>query len=137
MPTVDGILETALYVADVGRAAEFYRRVFEFDLLVESDRLAALDVVGRHVLLLFKAGGSTVAMTTSGGVIPGHDSSGTSHFAFAIAKEDVPAWRQRLAALAVPIESEVNWERGGLSLYFRDPDGHLGELVTPGTWRTY
>lgn len=76
-------------------------------------------------------------MTTSGGVIPGHDSSGTSHFAFAISKEDVSAWRQRLAALGVPIESEVNWERGGLSLYFRDPDGHLGELVTPGTWRTY
>lgn len=57
MPTVHGILETALYVADVRRAAEFYRRVIEFDVLVESDRLAALDVVGRNVLLLFKVGG--------------------------------------------------------------------------------
>ena len=25
----------------------------------------------------------------------------------------------------------------GTSLYFRDPDGHLGELVTPGVWSTY
>ncbi len=26
---------------------------------------------------------------------------------------------------------------GGTSLYFRDPDGHLLELVTPGIWSIY
>jgi catechol 2,3-dioxygenase-like lactoylglutathione lyase family enzyme len=31
----------------------------------------------------------------------------------------------------------MNWARGGKSLYFRDPDGHLVELVTPGVWATY
>ena len=29
------------------------------------------------------------------------------------------------------------WERGGRSLYFRDPDQHLLELATPGTWPIY
>ncbi|MBB4053673.1 catechol 2,3-dioxygenase-like lactoylglutathione lyase family enzyme [Devosia subaequoris] len=29
------------------------------------------------------------------------------------------------------------WDRGGKSLYFRDSDGHLIELGTPGIWRTY
>ena len=27
--------------------------------------------------------------------------------------------------------------RGAVSLYFRDPDGNLGELVTPGLWANY
>ena len=43
---VGGILETALYVADIERAAEFYRRLFGFPTLLESDRLIALDVAG-------------------------------------------------------------------------------------------
>ena len=30
--------------------------------------------------------------------------------------------------------SVVVWEAGGRSLYFRDPDGHLLELATPGVW---
>ncbi|PYU59508.1 MAG: glyoxalase, partial [Acidobacteria bacterium] len=29
------------------------------------------------------------------------------------------------------------WELGGWSLYFRDPDRHLIELATPGTWSIY
>ena len=28
-------------------------------------------------------------------------------------------------------------DRGGHSVYFRDPDGHLIELVTPGCWQIY
>ena len=46
---VGGILETALYVSDVRRAAEFYRRLFGFPTLLESERLVALDVAGRSV----------------------------------------------------------------------------------------
>jgi len=26
---------------------------------------------------------------------------------------------------------------GGHSIYFRDPDGHLLELATPGLWEVY
>jgi hypothetical protein len=33
----------------------------------------------------------------------------------------------RQAALEIEILSEVTWERGARSLYFRDPDGHLME----------
>ena len=35
------------------------------------------------------------------------------------------------------IEGRTVWSRGGHSIYFRDPDGHLVELATPGLWATY
>ena len=56
---------------------------------------------------------------------------------FAIQESDVHPWEQWLHEQDVEVESEIEWERGGRSLYFRDPDGHLLELVTPGVWETY
>jgi catechol 2,3-dioxygenase-like lactoylglutathione lyase family enzyme len=42
-----------------------------------------------------------------------------------------------LKSRGIAIEEVKQWERGGKSLYFRDPDGHLLELVTPGCWPNY
>jgi catechol 2,3-dioxygenase-like lactoylglutathione lyase family enzyme len=139
MPTVRGILETALYVTDVRRAADFYRRLFAFDTLLESDRLIALDVVGRHVLLLFKQGATDGAyeLPSGGGVIPGHRGVGGGHFAFAIDAEQIEPWTQHLRSLGVALESSVTWPGGAVSLYFRDPDQNLVELISRGFWRTY
>ena len=47
------------------------------------------------------------------------------------------AWEETLAAHAVAIEGRTDWPRGGTSVYFRDPDGHLLELATPGLWPGY
>jgi catechol 2,3-dioxygenase-like lactoylglutathione lyase family enzyme len=134
-PTVTGILETALYVKDPARAAAFYRRHFGFDTLLESERLIALNVAGRSVLLLFKERATADAFPTPGGVIPGHGGAGVTHFAFSIKSSDFDGWKQSLEAGGVLIESEVTWDGGARSLYFRDPDGNLGELITPGFWR--
>ena len=137
LPNVFGILETAIYVRDLQTAAEFYHRVFQFDTLLNSDRLIALDVAGRSVLLLFKEGATREPFATPGGIIPGHDGSGQTHFAFSIAADDVPGWRDQLRSADIAIESEVNWPGGAQSLYFRDPDQHLVELITTGFWRIY
>ena len=136
-PELTGVLETALYVADLPRSVAFYERVFGFPKLVADARICAFDVAGRQVLLLFLKGASTAPVRLPGGLLPGHDGSGTSHFAFAIPAAELQRWRDWLDECGVPIESEIRWERGGTSLYFRDPDGHLGELVTPGVWATY
>jgi len=57
--------------------------------------------------------------------------------ALGIAAADYDVWRERLRARHIALESETRWDRGGRSLYFRDPDGHLVELVTPGIWPNY
>lgn len=137
MSRISGILETALYCADIGTSAEFYRRLFGFRTLLESDRLIALDVAGKNVLLLFKAGATKEPAQTAGGVIPSHGAVGPSHLAFSIASEDLASCEQKLSAAGVPIESTVSWPGGAKSLYFRDPDQHLVELLTPGFWSIY
>jgi catechol 2,3-dioxygenase-like lactoylglutathione lyase family enzyme len=137
---VGGILETALYVSDIKRAAEFYRSIFGFPTLMESERIVALDVAGRSVLLLFPEGGTKdpFPVPNGEGVIPPHGGShGGYHFAFSIASEDVEAWQGRLEAKGVAVESVVTWPGGAKSIYFRDPDGNLAELITPGFWKNY
>ena len=136
---VGGILETALYVSDLNRAADFYRRLFDFGTLLENDRLIALDVVGRNVLLLFLQNSTLdpFIVPGGGGTIPPHGASGQGHFAFSITADDVPAWKRHLESHGVPIESVVTWPTGAVSLYFRDPDHNLAELITPGFWSIY
>jgi catechol 2,3-dioxygenase-like lactoylglutathione lyase family enzyme len=136
-PAISGLLETALYVADMERAVAFFRDVLELRTMIEGDRLTAFDAGRSGVLLLFLAGGSIADMPGPGGVIPGHDGSGPVHMAFAIPAGSEDAWRAHLAAHGVEVRSEVAWPRGGRSLYFEDPDGHVLELATPGLWPNY
>jgi catechol 2,3-dioxygenase-like lactoylglutathione lyase family enzyme len=136
MPKLDRVLETALYVDDLDRAAGFYADLFELPSLYADARLCAF-AIGPSVLLLFRRGASRETMTMPGGTIPPHDGSGPLHVAFAIAADELAQWEERLHDRGIPIEGRTVWRRGGRSIYFRDPDGHLLELATPGLWRNY
>jgi catechol 2,3-dioxygenase-like lactoylglutathione lyase family enzyme len=132
-PHVNGILETSLYVESAARSAEFYRRIFAFQTiddegqpLSDDTRLCAMRAGDRSVLLLFKKGAT-----------PDTDGRGAIHIAFGIARSELPNWERWLAAQRIPIESRRTWKYGGEALYFRDPDGHLLEVVTPGVWSIY
>src|SRR5829696_5742899 len=76
-------------------------------------RLCAFAVAPKSVLLLFPRGKTLETVVMPGGTIPPH------------------------AAHAVVIEGRTDWPRGGTSIYFHDPDGHLLELATPGLWPGY
>ena len=136
MPRVKRILETALYCEDLAGTAAFYQTLLDVKPMLSGDRLVALDAGQQTVLLLFQRGNSG-ALETPGGLVPGHSGSGPVHLAFAVEASDLPAWEVRLAKLGIPIESRVRWDRGGTSLYFRDPDGRSVELATPGIWSCY
>ncbi len=46
---ISGILETALSVADPTVSAAFYRRLFRFETLLETERLVALNAGQSHL----------------------------------------------------------------------------------------
>jgi len=131
-PRVNGILETSLYVESAARSAEFYRRVFGFEpldpdeILNDDTRLCPMRAGDRSVLLLFKKGATRDT-----------DATGAIHVAFGIGRSDLHAWEEWLAENDIVIESRKSWKFGGEALYFRDPDGHLLEVVTPGVWNIY
>jgi len=129
MPGLSGVLETCLYVEDLDRASRFYEEVLGLRRIEGDDRLRAFSVADRDVLLLFKIGASNRPASIAGQTIPPHDGRGPDHFALAIPAAELLAWEEHLAAHGVAIESRVRWARGGTSLYFRDPDGNLGELA--------
>jgi catechol 2,3-dioxygenase-like lactoylglutathione lyase family enzyme len=137
MPTLNDLKETALYVENLERAMTFYRDVLGLKILVADRRFCAFDVAGKHILLLFTRGASVEATELPGGTIPPHDAAGQIHAAFSIDAVELPAWESHLGTHGIQILSRVRWPRGGQSLYFRDPDGHLLELLTPGVWATY
>jgi catechol 2,3-dioxygenase-like lactoylglutathione lyase family enzyme len=137
MPELNGVLETVLYVDTFERACPFYEQVLGLNSVYRDARLCAYDVGGRGLLLLFLRGQSLETVKLPGGTIPPHDGHGPVHIAFSIARDQLAAWEAQLGEAGVAIEGRTAWPRGGESLYFRDPDGHLVELATPGLWPGY
>lgn len=137
MPRLQRVLETVLYVDDFARACSFYEQVLGLPRIYTDQRLNAYDVGGSGVLLLFRRGQSLQPVKMPGGTIPPHDGHGPVHIAFSIAADELSAWEARLREAGVAIEAQTRWPRGGISIYFRDPDGHLLELATPGLWAGY
>jgi catechol 2,3-dioxygenase-like lactoylglutathione lyase family enzyme len=130
-PGTEGLLESSLYVDDVARSAGFYERIFGFRVITDfGGRGCAMEAGTRQVLLLFKKGGSLAIESP-------HDGDGELHLAFAISAGELADWEAWLAENAIPVEEKRVWERGGTSLYFRDPDRHLLEVATPGVWSIY
>jgi catechol 2,3-dioxygenase-like lactoylglutathione lyase family enzyme len=130
-PRSNGLLESSLYVQDVSASAQFYAKIFGFRTISDfGERGCALQAGERQVLLLFKKGGSLHIPSP-------HDGQGELHLAFAIPASELAHWEAWLAENGIPIEENRAWDRGGVSLYFRDPDRHLVEVASPGVWSIY
>jgi len=130
-PKTDGILESSLYVSDLPRSIRFYQDTFGFSVISDfGERGCALHAGPNQVLLLFKKGASLATSTP-------HDGDGELHLAFAIAAAELTNWESWLQERGIAVELKRTWDGGGWSLYFRDPDRHLLELATPGTWSIY
>jgi catechol 2,3-dioxygenase-like lactoylglutathione lyase family enzyme len=127
---IKAVIETAIYVEDLQATEAFYGTVLGLSVLGrEPGRHVFFRVGEASVLLAFRA-----ETTIKGDILPSHGASGPGHFALGIETEAFAAWRAHLESHGVAVEKEVEWPRGGKSLYFRDPAGNAVELVTPGVW---
>ena len=137
MPVLNAVLETSLYVAEIGRARSFFEAVLGLTPMVAEPHFCAYGLGAGSVLLLFRQGSTRETVTLPGGTIPSHGAEGPGHVAFAVQASELAAWETRLAEAGIAIEARMRWPRGGQSLYFRDPDRNLLELATPGLWPNY
>jgi len=127
---IKAVVETAIYVDDLQAAEAFYGTILGLRVIGKEPGHHVFFQVGEaSVLLAFRA-----ETTLKGDPLPSHGASGPGHFALGIEAASFDAWRKLLHGHGVTIEKEVEWPRGGKSLYFRDPAGNLVELVTPGIW---
>ena len=126
---LDGLDHVALYVADPARSERWYREVLGLE--------SFSSVEGRHTF--FRCGGRVLLIfhpqrTLESTEVPPHGCTGPGHVAFRVPEEELPAWRDHLARHGVAIEQEVEWPRGGRSLYLRDPAGNSVELAPARIW---
>lgn len=126
-----GVYETVLYAADVPATAAFYTEVLGLRPVDGPDELsAALRLPDGGVLLLFEPERSAAP----GRGVPSHGAEGAGHIAFAVGPGTLDEWAKALRERGVGIEQEIEWERGGRSLYVRDPAGNSVELVEGDIW---
>ncbi|MCZ6574637.1 MAG: VOC family protein [Planctomycetota bacterium] len=129
MVTARRVFETVLYARDLQAAEKFYTEVVGLEAVQRSEVLLALRC-GEGVLLIFDPRKTAVP----GRTVPSHGADGPGHVAFAARDDELEPWRRRLHEHGVEIESEVEWEVGGRSIYFRDPAGNSVELAPPTLW---
>jgi lactoylglutathione lyase len=125
---VSGLFEAHLTVGNIDRAIAFYRDVVGLQLGLHDPELGAaffwIGAPGRSMLGLWGAGSAPMAVSL--------------HLAFAASLDDVLDAPDRLRGLGVtPLSfqteetsepSVIGWMPAA-AVYFRDPDGHLLELL--------
>jgi catechol 2,3-dioxygenase-like lactoylglutathione lyase family enzyme len=128
------ILETALYVDDLGKAEQFYGSVLGLELISIVPERNLFFRCGDGVLLLFNAAATRVPLQ---GLlpVPTHGASGQGHVCFRSSSAEMDLWIVHLRNQGVEIEADFIWpSSGGRSIYFRDPSGNSLEFGEPKIW---
>jgi catechol-2,3-dioxygenase len=92
------------------------------------------------ILLLFSRSSITTDRTFESGTIPKHgcETGLGQHIAFACNdKEELGEWEKHFREKEVEILGTMEWERGGWSVYVKDWEGHVIEVMTRGVWEVY
>lgn len=160
-PKLSHVLETVLYTKDINASRHFYSDILGLSPIpgMSSPRGQGY-MLGHGVLLIFVLGKTTEDLILDparpDNLIPRHAPSehiieilkddakappdATSnalrqHYCFAVETVDeVKAWERYLREQKVDILSVMEWEKGARSVYFKDPDEHVGEILSRGIW---
>ena len=134
-PRIVKLVETSLYVRDLERSERFYSNVLGLEVFTRKPGRHVFFKAGRGMLLVFNPSYLKAEKEKEGDMaLPQVYELGKTHIAFEIRREDYDGWKQVLSENGVKVEHESGWGKGNRSIYFRDPDGNVVELIEPGSW---
>ncbi|GAA5949527.1 hypothetical protein JCM3765_002692 [Sporobolomyces pararoseus] len=149
VPKITQVLELCLYSRSLSKSIDFYSKVLNLGTpSFSSDRLAVFPLA-QTTLILFQRGQThkdsflphEMGKISGHGLTPNPENDKVdlkTHFALAVEKkEEVDQWEERFKEEKVEILGKVEWPGGGKSVYFQDPDGHVGEIASRGIWPHY
>ena len=132
---IDAVLETCLYSSDLEAAERFYGETLGLPVFARVPQRHVFFRCGAAMLLVFDPQQTATSAGQVGGVpVPPHGAHGAGHVCFRIEADVLPSWRERLQAAGIAIEAEIEWPRGGASIYVRDPAGNSVELAPARIW---
>ena len=121
-PFAQDVPETCLYVNDLEAAERFYTDIVGLTFVSREE--------GRHVFF----DPETTNEESANNTVPRHGAHGPGHVAFSIRPDELQTWRDHLKTHGVEVETEVQGDDRGRSLYFRDPSGNSLEVTPPVIW---
>ncbi|KAJ4171566.1 hypothetical protein NW754_013335 [Fusarium falciforme] len=139
-PRLGQIVETILYTSSVPSLVAWYKDVFSITPFESNEALAGFSLPNDSILLLFDRSAITEDRHPPGGTIPKHGcpTGLGQHIAFACnGKEELKEWEEHFKVKGVEIIGRMEWERGGSSVYVKDWEGHVIEVMTRNIWQVY
>jgi catechol 2,3-dioxygenase-like lactoylglutathione lyase family enzyme len=119
---IKGLLEAAIYVADLDRAEGFYGNLLGLEKILRVDGRHVFFRCGQAVLLCFIAEKTKEPPPKDALPVPTHGAQGAGHICFSVDGEDLDDIVLRCEAHGVEIEADFHWPNGARSVYVRDPD---------------
>lgn len=123
------IKETCLYVKDLRRTMAFYMDTLGLEMISYVKESHVFFRVGSSVLLCFLE-----KPVREQDIPPPHYASGVIHIAFEAPEGEYESIREEVESNEIEIIHDHLWDKGHRSFYFKDPDGHLLEVIEPGMW---
>ena len=139
-PKLGQIVETILYTSSATKLAEWYTTTFCLTPFLSTPNVVGFSLPNNTILLLFDRTSTTADKTFSTGTIPKHgcETGLGQHIAFACdGVEELKEWEKWFEEKEVEILGRMEWERGGRSVYVKDWEGHVIEVMTRGVWEVY
>jgi catechol-2,3-dioxygenase len=139
-PKLGQIVETILYTSDAAQLAQWYIEIFAITPFLSTPTVVGFSLPNNTILLLFSRSSTTADKVFPSGTIPKHgcETGLGQHIAFACKdREELGEWEKWFEEKGVEVLGKMEWEKGGRSVYVRDWEGHVIEVMTRGVWDVY
>ena len=133
-PKITGVLEAALYAADLDRAEAFYHGVLNMEVVLRLEQRHVFFRAGQTILLVFNPEEPAKPSQNTRMPVPAHGAHGPGHVCFRASRDEISRWRAHVLDQGIAVDAEFDWPNGARSLYIRDPAGNSVEFAEPHLW---